>query len=321
MVDICDMVLFRDALLSPRLKLNTLYDIDVEMESVHCTAHFAECRATLHGNPIMIYAPISIQASSLLHHANNLLRTTPEGEMTELQLLDKELLHPMHHDKGCMLCIERMKSDRILQEVLPFGKREQLLMALDELDGRLKRLDISINNLSASNLTIDNRGILYPIRQYYATSGYGADREALQRLREVTKELTPQCATSIDMVCDMASDYAIEPPRALIEGRRAIRCGATWGFADEHGEVVIAPRYGWVSDFSEGRAMVMTEKQQMGLIDKSGKQLIPTIYEVVEYERDSGNSWVRNNQQWALFDYCGTQITDWHDRDECLIEL
>ena len=87
------------------------------------------------------------------------------------------------------------------------------------------------------------------------------------------------------------------------------------GFRDENGNVVIAPRYAWASDFDEGRAMVMTAEKRMGLIDTSGREVIKAEYEIVEYSAKDGNSWVRQNGLWALFDYSGLQITEWDDRE------
>lgn len=61
--------------------------------------------------------------------------------------------------------------------------------------------------------------------------------------------------------------------------------------------------------------MVMTKDKRMGLIDTSGREVIKAQYEIVEYNAIDGNSWVRENDLWALFDYSGFQVTEWDDRE------
>lgn len=327
-MNICNISSFRDALSSPRTKFHRLHDIKADMESIYRTTHFAECHAMLNNTPVILYAPISIDATALLHHASLALNGRIDTNSTRMKILHDEIEISAINNSSCLIAIEYLQSETTLHDVIPFGSRQRLLQAIDDLESRLKALDISHNNLTPQNLTIDNKGHLHPIRQYYTTRGFGGDNVALDKIREIIRSETPddqfskEELVSNNTVCDNNSSYTTSPRlRAVIEGRRAISRESLWGFEDEAGNEVIRAQYSYVSDFAENRAMVADNRHMMGLIDRDGNMLIPVIYEVVEYDCESGNSWVRNNNQWALFDYNGMQITDWHDRDECNIEL
>lgn len=281
----------------------------------------------LNNMPVILYAPINIGATALLHRASLALNGCIDADTTRMKILNDEIEISAINNSACLVAIEYLKSETTLHDVIPFGSRQRLLHAIDELEARLQTFDISHNNLTPQNLTIDNKGRLHPIRQYYTTKGFGGDSAALDNIREIIRsetpdDMLPKEQTTNSIVCDNTHSYTTHLcPRGIVEGRKAIQRGVLWGFEDEAGNEVISAQYSYASDFAEGRAMVADAKRKMGLIDRNGNTLIPIIYEVVEYDCESGNSWVRNNEQWALFDYNGTQITDWHDRDECYIEL
>ncbi len=118
------------------------------------------------------------------------------------------------------------------------------------------------------------------------------------------------------ILCDTAPYTArsiseSHPP--LVEGLRRISTPDGVGFEDEHHNVVIAPRWQWADDFREGRAAVMNHDGLMGLINRHGEEVIPVIYNDIQYSATTGESWVSNGHGWALFDYCGVQITDWQE--------
>ena len=75
------------------------------------------------------------------------------------------------------------------------------------------------------------------------------------------------------------------------ERARIFRDGA-YGFVDACGRTVIEPEYFWADDFREGRAAVQRFDGLMGLIDKTGREIIPAQYDIVEYDVQSGRSWV-----------------------------
>lgn len=68
--------------------------------------------------------------------------------------------------------------------------------------------------------------------------------------------------------------YGEPEVRGLSDGLRAVFADG-WGFVDDNGKPVIAPKYKKVSDFSEGLALVATQSGKYGIIDKSGKTVVP----------------------------------------------
>lgn len=73
------------------------------------------------------------------------------------------------------------------------------------------------------------------------------------------------------------------------EGLRVVVRDGRFGYADETGRIVIAPRYAWAGDFSEGRAAVAVdalvgEGMLMGLIDREGRAVIPPEYDDLSWD-------------------------------------
>lgn len=54
------------------------------------------------------------------------------------------------------------------------------------------------------------------------------------------------------------------------EGLAAVK-KKQWGYIDRDGNVVIAPRFGPVSEFKDGRALVWIDKTRMGLLAPDGR--------------------------------------------------
>lgn len=80
-----------------------------------------------------------------------------------------------------------------------------------------------------------------------------------------------------------ATDQAGE----MQEGRQLIVRDGLFGYADENGNQLIEPRYGWAGDFSEGRAAVSTpvaDGGYMGLIDRDGQVIIPLEYDDLSWD-------------------------------------
>lgn len=66
-------------------------------------------------------------------------------------------------------------------------------------------------------------------------------------------------------------------------------------------------RYEWASDFMEGRAEVM-RNGCYGLIDKTGKEILPAIYELVEWNSERGIAKVACDGLFGLCDRDGKEL-------------
>jgi len=83
--------------------------------------------------------------------------------------------------------------------------------------------------------------------------------------------------------------------------------GATTGFMDVHGRVVIPERLGITSPFSEGRASVNDEYGLIGYIDMQGNVVIPTILQR-GYAFNDGLAAVQKNDLWGFIDINGNVV-------------
>ena len=79
--------------------------------------------------------------------------------------------------------------------------------------------------------------------------------------------------------------------RPLQDGRRAVYVDR-WGYVDAAGKVVIEPKYRKATNFSEGYALVSTDGDKFGIIDKNGKMVVPESIEAGwELPRDFHCGW------------------------------
>ena len=315
----CTIFEFRNAIAMPSKLLSRLSHAEIDCSSLTRTRYFAECSANYEGREILIYAPIEAESLHLVHKGNIALQQAYGMGFVRLDILDDELQHSsfdsIHNcsEGRCPIVIERLPMGSRLEVVLNSMSRQELLLGLEELDDRLKGLDISHNNLTANNIIVDEEGRWVPIRQYYTRRGYGGDAEGFRRLRElIIKYTTPMEEVDISRLTPWLKRSAVDMD-ALFEGRRQITTGEGIGFEDEFGEVVIEPQYIWASNFMENRAMVRTKEGRMGVINRYGRVIISTIYDSVEYSPSSGKSVVQCNNLYSIFDYNGKQLTQWHE--------
>ncbi len=99
----------------------------------------------------------------------------------------------------------------------------------------------------------------------------------------------------------------------IFEERVDVFDGELFGFVDTRGEVVIEHKYISVEPFREGRAVVQSPNG-WGLIDLWGEEVIPTIYESIEYNPNCGVSAVRDNGKWGYISYRGEVLTPFVDK-------
>ncbi len=108
-----------------------------------------------------------------------------------------------------------------------------------------------------------------------------------------------------------------------------------WGFVDETGEAVIAPQYIYAYDFEDGIAIVAkgkwtidpkwdnlynqgcywTEEELWGGIDKSGKEVIPFIFDEIKFFNDCNEVYMAHyggwqNGSWGVIDRSGKWLAE-----------
>ena len=90
--------------------------------------------------------------------------------------------------------------------------------------------------------------------------------------------------------------------------------GTKWGYLHSSGEIAIPLQYDWADDFLEGRAVVCVGGQ-FGLIDKEGREVLPPIYESVDWDCRHGVACVSYDGKIGLYDRNGDErvapVYDW----------
>ena len=182
----------------------------------------------------------------------------------------------------------------------------------------LHRNNISLNNLKAENIIVDNLGRWHLTHQYYTTSSPSHDANAIESLRQLIER---NALSNIDSQClgEALSEYTTTEP--MHEHRRKIEENGLVGFADESGSKVIECKYLSATRFVEHRSVVTLPNHRMGVVDIDGNEIIATEYDAIKYDVDSGESWALLGDKAALFDYLGKQLTEWRDIDELDVEV
>ena len=306
----------RAALYAPESHFRTAQSLRWEDEVVRSTL-FAETRILLDGKRYLLAMPLDERALRRVERFTPLQRHLNCGVVPRMEIRRDEMKYTTasQQERFSDIMLEAMPDALPLADALAQieGKEEaeRLLAAIDTLESTLHKAGISHNNLRVENLTISAEGALYPIRWYYATEGVGGDKEALEALRErvrstANEELYPSEAEQATPMLLNDYSYASE----MHEGMIAVENDEGWGFVNYRCEEVIKPQYLWANDFCEGRAEVQTA-EGMGLIDRQGNYIIDPIYEAVEWDASDGMARVAKDNEWALFDYSGRQLSEW----------
>lgn len=327
-MNICTIVDFRGAVDDPGRRLRHLADARRAAEAGVCRSTlFAECRMEWRGQMWLFYAPIALRSIERAERAAMALRRLTSDPMGAYRILRDEIVTDPAAGVACDAVVEPLPAVQTLSQAVAGMDACRLGDSLERLRRRLQRLDISHNNLSPDNIVVDTAGELHPIRLHYVTQGFGGDAEAFERLESYIAEHALDAAGCLH---DTAAAYraagGCRPAEWLwagnmFEDRVRVRGRDGYGFTDGDGRTVVKPIYFWADDFREGRAAVQDFDSRMGLIDKNGREIIAPLYDIVEYDADTGRSWVSLDSLWAQFDYAGCRITDWLPREECDIEL
>lgn len=320
----------RTALYQPAAYFQHLQQMECGDVEIVRSTHFAEARVKFSGKDYLLYLPLQEQS---MQHIERFI-TLQRHALNRIVPLVKILRNEMRYEtaSGATLYADILLEP--LPDALPLvdaiatisdeQEAHRMISSLESLRQALHSADVSHNNIRKENLLIDSRGVIYPIRWFYATDHAGGDDQPLENILNEVAAIVPElnlrasaAPLNPDAWANGLDDYLYcgNPHEGLI----AVESEEGWGYVDCNGCEVIKPQYIWANDFCEGRAEVQTP-QGMGLIDKQGEYVIDPIYEAVEFDVDLG--WVRvcQDNQWALFDYSGRQMSEWGESNPSDIE-
>lgn len=93
----------------------------------------------------------------------------------------------------------------------------------------------------------------------------------------------------------------------FIDGIETTREGDRYGFRLEDGTQIVPNIYQYVDKFQDGYCRVILEEGQMGLIDRTGRQVVPCIYEAVGYPSE-GRVLVGRDGRYGFTDLQGREV-------------
>lgn len=306
------IVIFKEALECPSEHFRTLRGIvpvrrDGEIV-VSRTARFAEAEIRMDGCRWLVCAPLTRTATASVERTAEKLRYVDSDFLCEYRLLYSEMTFEdgLGRPCECDIVLQRLPEGEAFDRNTSYDSGRIGAM-LDALRAEFERIGFTHGNLKPSNLIIGDDGRMHPIRYHYARIGQPC-RDDFAPLYGIIG------SDGGGFVGDVSAPYGAtgsdgETMFAMHEGLRRICRGDRYGFIDESGGIAIPIRYLWADDFREGRAVVETENG-MGLIDTSGREVIPAIYDDVCYDIVGGESTVRLDGQSTVFSYDGRQLDE-----------
>lgn len=300
----------RRSLSDCRASLDRLADIrPAEGVPAERTTKFAEFAVTWQGGRWLLCTPLAEEAVEHMSRLAARMRCTGSKYLAEFRVFHSELrfADSAGGEHLCDVVMQRLPEGIVLARASGVSSHERMLAELDAMQAEFRRMGFTHNNLKPENIIVTPDDGLVAVRCHFASFGGSTDGddEAFGSLRRFVLS-KPEVDESSDTVCGVrpvvAAEFEVVGPEQ--EQRiRICRDGLT-GYADTAGNVVVEPQFDEAEDFREGRAEVSVNGR-MGLIDKSGRFVIPAGYEYLEYRDDCGISLVRSGGVWSAFDYEG----------------
>ncbi|MEG1622678.1 MAG: WG repeat-containing protein [Alistipes sp.] len=284
--------------------------------------YFMEAKVVWQGALYLLCCPLCSAAIPKIEQTVSQLKYIRSEHLLPCRILRQEMhyIDALGEEQTIDILLQALPEGVSLTEALHTGfDGQQLLAALDELEAEFQRIGFNHNNLTAENILVTAVGKLMAIRHYHARFDIGSDAEAFKALRQLVAENS----FSGELHDLPAPTYRITQPDfshhhwvgRLSEQLIRIEEQSGYGFVDTSDIIVIEPHFLWADDFHEGRAAVETTSG-MGLINKQGDYILKPCYEIVDYDDRTGETRVRLNGQWALFDYLGKQLSAFAPRAE-----
>lgn len=91
-----------------------------------------------------------------------------------------------------------------------------------------------------------------------------------------------------------------------VQAQTSFKSGDKYGLKDNNGNILLSPKYDFISDFKEGYAK-MYLNNKCGLIDQKGKEIVPAKYIDIE-DLNSRLVAIRSGTKWGLVDKMGGEI-------------
>lgn len=175
-----------------------------------------------------------------------------------------------------------------------------------------------VEMLATCNHTLHSRSELSEVLEALSVDTTSVDVDSVRlTLDEKKEEPSVPAASAPERLLprnDLGKTYSWVG--TMCESMICVQKNELWGYVNSEGEEVIPLKYKWAGDFDEGRAAVIeTDAETYALIDKTGREILPPIYELVEWDGAHGVAKVSYEGLFGLYDRNGKEIVpliyDW----------
>ena len=269
---------------------------------VRRTYFAAEAEVEWNGGRYLLYMPFRRELVAHIEALEMALDGVDAPFLCRHRILYNEMLEPGG--------VADRRADVILQE-LPEGEwlkashisSAEVSYRLSLLQEQIRSVGFSHNNLSPANIFVDRDGVFRLVRYWYASLSPESRDDIFATNVVYAEEKSP-----LRQLEDVASSYKADAEplySRLRDGMARFVVGGKVGFRDEEGEVVIPPTYSYATDFEEGRAVVADESMKMGAIDKSGRTVVPLLYDDILFDVGQACFSAYKGDLLYRIDYCG----------------
>jgi hypothetical protein len=149
------------------------------------------------------------------------------------------------------------------------------------------------------------------------------DQNSPTILNIVFKEIYTKTSNTKLMYINQSGKYLYcgkyEEDRVKNDGFHHVRLKDKWGCTDENGFEILPCEYNSIDEFSDGMSMVINVDNKVGFINKSGKLMIPFIYDINysgegggwrSYVFKNGSTEVLKNGKYGIIDKSGNVLKD-----------
>ena len=289
------------------------YDAGSRGHEISRTSMFAKAPVSIDGVPYLLCVPLTDRAAAEAERAAEEIRRSRCTFLSEYRILHAEMEFRNSTGRNCRcdVLLHRLPQGESLDTAVTHVPTRRLKQALDLLAAQMLATGFVHGNLKPANLIFGDDGMLHPIRYGHARTGapageVEAEIEAIERyidrhhhIPDMDEEMFDGKVLPTGSRTDEFDE--IDPPHDMM---RRIRIGNLYGYADAEGRTAIEPQFTYAENFCENRAVVETA-DGAGVIDRTGRRIVETRYDMAERDEESGCFIARDGEEWFMFDYFG----------------
>ena len=304
------MTHFKAALSAPKLHFKRLRSAEPLRHNdavvVRLTQYAFESEILWEGRRFLIHLPRRHDSIRHIEELEIVAQERSRGPLIECLILSEEvtLTDSLGHKHLFDVVLQELPEGESLRSAVNHYCTEDLRAEILRMAERLDSIGFRHGNLTPSNVIICKSGVARPIRYWHAKWEVFSENNISQLMEFIDKNSIDTSSSRL-IAEDCQADYRATSTKYHKITR--VCKGHHYGFIDCDGRQLTPFIYSWVSEFREGRAVVM-KSRKMGAIDDKGRKVIPVIYRSLEFDIKTGFFNATNDRYRYLINYEGEII-------------